>query len=311
MKILITGGAGFIGSHLTEALLTDGHQVLVIDNFSTGFVENIPQGVEYLAADIVDAHTASWVQAQEFDVIYHLAAQLDVRKSVQDPLYDARVNVLGSLNLLEAAIRSGVKKFIFASSGGTVYGEQVRFPADEAHECKPLSPYGITKLTVEKYLYYYSEVHGLPSVALRYANIYGMRQSPHGEAGVVAIFAKKILENAQPLINGDGLQTRDYLFIGDLTTANLLALKPNVRGCFNIGSGIETNVIDLFDAINDYFDKPVSRQHTTAKSGEQRRSVLDAGAYQELTGWVPNDTLTTGLAKTLAWFKEKYDNNGQ
>lgn len=306
MKILVTGGAGFIGSHLCEALRSAEHEVWAVDNLSTGFRENISDELRFLEADIRNESTAQWVAITKFDAIFHLAAQLDVRKSVSDPVFDADVNVIGSLRLLEAAAKSGVTKFIFASSGGTVYGEQDYFPADEAHPCRPLSPYGITKLTVERYLYYYEQAFGLPTIALRYANIYGMRQSPHGEAGVVAIFAKKMLQNETPVINGDGLQTRDYLFIEDLISANLAALNTDARGVFNVGSGIETDVVTLFKATNAILGGKTPLTHGPAKTGEQRRSVIDYSAFRRATGWAPRYNIESGLTKTLAWFQARY-----
>jgi UDP-glucose 4-epimerase len=231
MKILVTGGAGFIGSHVVDAYLELGHEVVVVDNLSSGSIENLNPKAKFYKMDIRDSDIEDLFKNEKPDIVNHHAAQMDVRKSVEDPIYDADVNIIGSLNLLQNCIRYGVKKFIFASTGGAIYGEQDYFPADEEHPTRPLSPYGVAKLTVEKYLYFYKEVHGLNYVVLRYANIYGPRQNPHGEAGVVAIFTSKMLKGEQPVINGDGFQTRDYTFVGDVVRANVLALNYDKVRC--------------------------------------------------------------------------------
>jgi len=236
MKILVTGGAGFIGSHVVDAYLELGHEVVVVDNLSSGSIENLNPKAKFYEMDIRDSDIEDLFKNEKPDVVNHHAAQMDVRKSVEDPIYDADVNIIGSLNLLQNCIKYGVKKFIFASTGGAIYGEQDYFPADEEHPTRPLSPYGVAKLTVEKYLYFYKEVHGLNYVVLRYANIYGPRQNPHGEAGVVAIFTSKMLKGEQPVINGDGFQTRDYTFVGDVVRANVLALSYEKSDVFNIGN---------------------------------------------------------------------------
>ena len=221
MNILVTGGAGFIGSHVVDAYLAEGHHVVVVDDLSSGVKENVSPNAQFHQLDIRGSEIQQLFQRQSFDVVNHLAAQMDVRRSVADPMFDASVNFLGGLNIFEAARRSGVKKIIFSSTGGAIYGEQEAFPADEEHPVRPLSPYGITKLVTEKYLFYYKEVYGIQHVILRYANVYGPRQNPHGEAGVVAIFAKKMLESQRPVINGDGKQTRDYTFVGDVVKVSL------------------------------------------------------------------------------------------
>jgi len=302
MNILITGGAGFIGSHLAAACLARGYRVHIIDNLCSGFRHNVPPGAAFHEYDIQDARAAELVRAQRFDAIFHQAAQLDVRKSVADPLYDAQVNILGSLNLLQAAA-GHCGKFLFASSGGTVYGEQHTHPADEAHSTQPMSPYGVTKLSVEKYLYFYQQTYGLPCVALRYANVYGPRQSPHGEAGVVAIFIQKMLAGVTPVINGDGLQTRDYVYIDDVVQANLRALDADQTGAFNIGVGVETTVVDIFTALNAAFGGGFNAQHGPGREGEQRRSVLHPGLAERALGWRPQVAFDEGLARTLAWFR--------
>lgn len=303
MKILVTGGAGFIGSHLVEALLAEGHHVQVLDNLYSGVRENVPAGVPFYEMDIQDPQVMDIFAAEKFDVVYHQAAQMDVRLSVSDPLFDARVNILGSINLIEAGHRNGLKKFIFASSGGAGYGEQDYFPADEAHPIRPISPYGITKVTVERYLYYYHAVQGLPYISLRYANVYGPRQSPHGEAGVVAIFSKRMLAGVQPIINGDGLQTRDFVFVGDVVSANVLALKHEKSGCYNVGTGIETDIVTLFQEMNKHMGGAFKQEHQPGKPGEQLRSVLSHELIAKEMGWKPQVDFYTGLGKTMDWFK--------
>jgi UDP-glucose 4-epimerase len=303
MKIAVTGGAGFIASHIADAYLSLGHEVVIIDNLSTGKRENIPANARFIEMDVNDPGIPALFMEEKFDIVNHHAAQMDVRVSVQDPTYDARINILGGINIYESALRSGVKKIIFASSGGTVYGEQEYFPADERHPTKPISPYGIAKLSNEQYLYYYAHVHGLPSVAFRYANIYGPRQNPHGEAGVIAIFAQKLLKGEQPVINGDGLQTRDYVFVGDVVAANILALQPQMIGAYNIGTGIETDVNTLFGHLRDLSQSTCEEQHAPAKQGEQMRSVLSHERIFASFGWTPKMDIVEGLSKTVDSFR--------
>ncbi len=303
MKIAVTGGAGFIASHIADAYLSLGHDVVIIDNLSTGKRENIPANARFIEMDVNDPGIPALFMEEKFDIVNHHAAQMDVRVSVQDPTYDARINILGGINIYESALRSGVKKIIFASSGGTVYGEQEYFPADERHPTKPISPYGIAKLSNEQYLYYYAHVHGLPSVAFRYANIYGPRQNPHGEAGVIAIFAQKLLRGEQPVINGDGLQTRDYVYVGDVVAANILALQPQMIGAYNIGTGIETDVNTLFGHLRDLTQSTCEEQHAPAKQGEQLRSVLSHERIFASFGWTPKMDIVEGLSKTVDSFR--------
>jgi len=268
MKIIVTGGAGFIGSHVTDRYIAAGHQVVVVDNLTTGKMANLNPKVRFYQSDIRDPGMEEIFGNEKPDVVNHHAAQIDVRKSVQDPVFDAGVNILGMLNLLEKAIRHGVKRFIFASSGGAMYGDQPEnaAPADEETPLRPISPYGVAKATGELYLHYYKIVHGLDYVALRYGNVYGPRQDPFGEAGVVAIFTEKLLADGQPVINGDGLQTRDYVYVEDVAAANLLALHPGASGSFNIGTGLEKNVNELFRGLlqnmenrRQRFTDPLSR----------------------------------------------------
>ncbi len=306
MNILVTGGAGFIGSHLVDAYVADGHNVVVADDLSSGVKENLSPKAEFCQLDIRSQEIAQVFQRHSFDVVNHHAAQMDVRRSVADPKFDASVNVIGGLNIFESARQSGVKKIIFSSTGGAIYGEQDSFPADEEHPVRPLSPYGITKLVTEKYLYYYKEVHGIDHVVLRYANIYGPRQNPHGEAGVVAIFAKKMLQGENPVINGDGKQTRDYTYVGDVVRANLLALKYSGSNIFNIGTGVETDVTQLFRILRALLNPACPEEHGPAKIGEQLRSVISSAKIQRELGWRPSVSLSEGLKMTAEFFKNKF-----
>lgn len=299
MKILVTGGAGFIGSHLADAFLAQGHEVSILDNLSTGRRENIPQKSIFYEKDICDSKIVELIQDIAPDAISHQAAQIDVRKSVNDPRLDAQINILGSLNVLEAARQAKVKKIMFASTGGAIYGEQDYFPADETHPLRPCSPYGIAKLSVEKYLDYYSSTYGISVTTLRYANVYGPRQNPHGEAGVVAIFCEKMLKNQQPVINGNGLQTRDYVFVQDVVQANLLTLNTLENQTYNVGTGIETNVNEIFQHLVRISGLNYEECHGPAKVGEQMRSVLSHQKLTQKTGWLPQQSLFQGLERTF------------
>ncbi len=303
MKILVTGGAGFIGSHIVDAYIDGGHEVFVIDNLSSGRESNLNPRAEFFKTDIRNPDVADLFARLKFDIVSHHAAQMDVRKSVEDPLFDASTNILGTLNLLQNSVRHGVKKFIFASTGGAVYGEQDTFPADETHATWPLSPYGITKLSCEKYLYYYGQVHDLSHVILRYANVYGPRQNPHGEAGVVAIFIEKLLGGGKPVINGDGKQTRDYVYVGDLVRANLMALMHADNDVFNVGTGEETDVNTIFASLNQLTGANIPENHGPAKLGEQQRSCLSYAKIEQTLGWKPEVDLQEGLSKTVAYFR--------
>ncbi|MCX6143872.1 MAG: NAD-dependent epimerase/dehydratase family protein [Ignavibacteriales bacterium] len=306
MNILVTGGAGFIGSHVVDAYVADGHNVVIVDDLSSGVKENLNPRAKFYQLDIRGQEIQQIFQRHSFDVVNHLAAQMDVRRSVADPMFDAGVNVIGGLNIFESARQSGVKKIIFSSTGGAIYGEQDYFPADEEHPVRPLSPYGITKLVTEKYLFYYKEVHGVEHVVLRYANVYGPRQNPHGEAGVVAIFAKKMIQGEQPIINGDGKQTRDYTYVGDVVRANVLALKYPGSNVFNIGTGIETDVTQLFRILRGSLNPTCPEEHGPAKMGEQLRSVISSARIQRELGWSPSISLPDGLKMTAEFFKKKF-----
>ena len=311
MKILITGGAGFIGSNIADRCLELGHSVVIVDNLVTGRRENVPEKAVFYEVDICDRKRIEEIfQEEKPEVVNHLAAQMDVRKSVEDPIYDATVNVLGSINLLQNAVKQKVRKFIFASTGGAIYGEQDYFPADENHPLRPLSPYGITKLTTEKYLYFYQQTYGLTYTVLRYANVHGPRQNPHGEAGVVAIFTERILRGEQPVINGDGLQTRDYVYVGDVVKANELVLNAGDNKIYNVGTGVETNVNELFQMIVRFTGREVKEVHGPAKAGEQRRSVLDWSLIHRELGWQPQVDLEEGIRRTVEFFKEQINSGG-
>jgi UDP-glucose 4-epimerase len=305
LKILITGGAGFIGSHVADLLIENGFEVSIVDNLSSGKIENINPKARFYECDIRDSEVFKIIEADKPQIVVHNAAQLSVRNSVEDPVNDANINIIGGLNMLEACRKLKIKKVIFASSGGVVYGEQQYFPADENNPTKPISPYGVAKLTFEKYLFYYNFTFGLKYIALRYANVYGPRQDPYGEAGVVAIFSKKLLNNEQPVINGDGKQTRDYVYVKDVAAANLAAIQKDFTGEINIGTGIETDVNNLFDLLKKSAgQKELKEVHAPAKEGEQIRSVLSYKKAKEILGWSPKMELKIGLAKTFEWFKE-------
>jgi UDP-glucose 4-epimerase len=305
LNILITGGAGFIGSHVGDAYIEEGHNVVVVDNLSGGVLENINPKAKFYQLDIRSEKLEDVFQKEKIDIVNHLAAQMDVRRSVDDPKFDASVNVLGGLNLFECARKHRVKKIIFSSTGGAIYGEQDYFPADEEHPMRPLSPYGITKLCTEKYLFFYKAVYGINHVILRYANVYGPRQNPHGEAGVVAIFCNKMIKGEKPLINGDGKQTRDYTFVSDIVRANLLALKHDGSAIYNIGTGIESDVNKLFYELRNHLNPSCPEQHAPAKAGEQQRSVISFNKIERELGWHPTVQLDEGLRLTAEYFKKK------
>jgi UDP-glucose 4-epimerase len=304
VKIAVTGGAGFIASHVVDAYLDGGHEVHVIDDFSTGQNVNVNSQATLHRVDIAEKEAARLIEQIRPDVLNHHAAQMDVRHSVADPMFDARVNILGFINLLEACKNSGVKKIIFASSGGAVYGEQKVFPAPESHDTEPASPYGVSKRAGELYLSYYYQAFGLPYIALRYANVYGPRQSAQGEAGVVAIFLSALLAGKTPVINGDGRQTRDYVYVGDVVAANVAALQSSFIGPINIGTGVETDVVTIFQHLREAVGSSIEAQHGPPKAGEQRRSCVDAGGAAQILGWRPQMTLKDGLRHTVDYCRK-------
>ena len=306
MTILVTGGAGFIGSHVADALLAEGHEVHVVDNLSTGRRWKVPEAAPLFEHDIRSDGAAALFAEHEYDCLVHHAAQMDVRKSVEDPGFDADVNIRGLLTLMEVGIDHGLQKVVLASTGGAIYGEPEYTPQDEEHPLRPVSPYGVAKLASEKYLYYYQTQYDVDTVALRYANIYGPRQNPHGEAGVVAIFTREMLGGGQPVINGPGEQTRDYVYVGDVVQANLAALDHDGSGVFNVGTGRETSVNELFRMLRAETGANVDKTHGPAKPGEQERSVLGYRKADHEIGWAPQVPIEEGLARTVEWFRSRY-----
>lgn len=302
LRVLVTGGAGFIGSHIVATLLAAGHEVAVVDDLSSGKRENLPQDVTLYVRDIREGCEDIFEEVSP-QVLCHQAAQMDVRRSVREPDFDAQVNVVGTIGLLQSCVNHGVGRVIFASTGGAIYGEQETFPAPEGHPQYPISPYGVSKLSGERYLHFYNVQYGLPYTALRYANVYGPRQDPHGEAGVVAIFCGNLAAGKQSTINGSGEQTRDYVYVGDVVRANLLALENGVpSGAYNIGTGVETSVVELYELLREGAGSDLTANHGPAKPGEQARSCIDPSKAKELLNWGPQTTLQEGLALTLRSF---------
>jgi UDP-glucose 4-epimerase len=306
MHVVITGGAGFIGGHSARELLRRGHRVTALDDLSHGRREAVPEGAELQVIDVRAPELSELLVRLRPDALLHLAAQMDVRRSMSDPLFDASVNVLGTVSTLRAAAEAGVKRFVFASSGGAVYGEQEQFPAREDHPRRPASAYGTSKLCGEEYLLFYERTFPLSALALRYANVYGPGQDPHGEAGVVAIFLEKLLAGAEPVINGDGLQTRDYVHVADVARVNALAVESDVRGALNVGTAKETNVVELSRLLAKFTGFAGSFRHGPVKAGEQRRSVIDPRAAKERLGWSPQVELEPGIEETAAWFGKRH-----
>ncbi|MBI5546697.1 MAG: NAD-dependent epimerase/dehydratase family protein [Deltaproteobacteria bacterium] len=305
MKILVTGGAGFIGSHVCDALLAKGHEVLALDDLSSGRRDNLDPRVKLHVLDIRSPEAARLVLDERPQALYHLAAQMDVRRSVADPRFDAEVNLGGFLNLLEAVAKAGTRRVVFSSTGGAIYGEQDVFPAPESHPQRPCSPYGVSKASGELYLGYYRQQYGLSYAALRYANVYGPRQNPHGEAGVVAIFCDRILSERDCTIYGDGGQTRDFVYVADVARANVLALEADYVGAVNIGTGVETDVNVLYERLAEAAKTSRKAVHAEAKPGEQRRSCISPALAAKILGWKPEVSLADGLGRTYAFFAER------
>jgi UDP-glucose 4-epimerase len=312
-RVLITGGAGFIGSHAADLFLANGYEVEILDNLSSGRRENVPAAATLHVADIGSAEAGQLIREGKFDIVCHFAAQIDVRKSVADPVFDATVNIVGSLNLIESVRQSGyATRFIFSSTGGAIYGDFVPVPTVEGMPKDPESPYGIAKLSVEYYLGYYGRLHGLDTVALRYANVYGPRQDPHGEAGVVAIFCNRILKGEALTVFGEGTQTRDYVYAGDVARANLAAAEStlpraaqvDVRA-YNVGTGKETSVLELANELQRSAGSNVPVHHAPARLGEQARSVVNIEKSGRELGWSPQVALSDGLRKTFEFFAER------
>ena len=310
MRILITGGAGFIGSHVASAYVRDRHEVAVLDNFRTGSKRNLPAAATLFAGDISHASdvAAAFRQFQP-EAVSHHAAQLDVRRSLEDPADDAATNIQGGLNVLLQAAQGGVRRFIFASSGGAIYGDAAHLPADETTPARPVSPYGVTKYTFEAYLRVWQEVHGIVPVILRYANVYGPRQNARGDAGVITVFSQRLLRGRECVVYGDGRSTRDYVYVGDVVEANRLALTHGDGGTFNIGTGRETTIKEVFETVRGAVDTLVGHAsdgprepvHAPARAGEVSRSALDCCRAGETLGWTPRVPFAEGVANTVAW----------
>ena len=303
MHVVITGGAGFIGAHSSRLLLSRGHRVTAVDDLSHGRREAVAAGAALEVLDVRDPALPPLFERLRPDAVLHLAAQMDVRKSVADPAFDCAVNVGGTVGVLEAAARSGCKRVVFASSGGAIYGEPEAFPQTERHPRQPASPYGASKLCAEEYLALYRRLRGLSTAAMRYANVYGPGQDPVGEAGVVAIFCSRLLQGHPPVINGDGRQTRDYVHVEDVALANALALESDWSGALNVGTAVETDVLTVAGHLARAlgWDRPL--QHAPAKAGEQLRSSVDPALIGQVLGWRPSIPVAEGLASTARWFQ--------
>jgi UDP-glucose 4-epimerase len=308
MRILVTGGAGFIGSHTVDSLIASGaDEVSVLDDFSTGKRHQVNPKAAIYQTDLRDAAAvASVVEKTRPEIIFHLAAQMDVRRSVADPAFDAQINLVGFLHLIESARKHGLKRVVFASSGGAIYGEQDEFPCSEEHPKRPVSPYGVAKLATEAYLFFYKVEYRIDYLALRFGNVYGPRQDPHGEAGVVAIFCGRILDGQPVTIYGDGTQTRDYVYVGDVVRAVVAAGKSSASGiAVNVGTGIETDVNDLYSTLASIADFPTKAEHAAARPGEQKRSVISPARAGKELGWRPEKKLADGLEETFKYFKQQ------
>jgi UDP-glucose 4-epimerase len=313
-RALVTGGAGFIGSHVADLFIEEGYDVEIIDDLSTGNRANIPERAVTHETSVASPDARRIVRDGRFDVVVHLAAQIDVRKSVADPLFDATTNILGTLNILEAIRESGRKtRIAFTSTGGAIYGDFNTPPNIETYAKDPESPYAISKLAAEYYLAYYGRIHGLEHVALRFGNVYGPRQDPHGEAGVVAIFCNRILDGKPLTIFGDGLQTRDYVYVGDVARAVFLGSTRELPAparvdarAFNIGTGVGTSVIDLARLLQGAAGSNAEIKFAPKRPGEQQESFLDASKAGSSLGWEPMVTLSEGLAKTFAWSESQH-----
>ena len=301
--VLVTGGAGFIGSHLVDAYLEADYKVIVVDDLSKGKRENVNPQATFRKVSINDKELADVFKEFQPTIVNHHAAQASVRVSVDDPAYDAGINVIGSLKLLELAKDFKVSKFLFASTGGAIYGEQDYFPADESHPLRPISPYGVAKASVELYLGFYHAEYDFKYTALRYSNVCGPRQDPFGEAGVVAIFSQQMVAGNQPVINGDGQQTRDFVFVGDVVAANMAATTSDFVGKINIGTGVETSVVALFGLLKEASGADIEPEFGPAMAGEQKRSVLKAALAAEKLGWSPKTELYDGMRQTVDFFR--------
>jgi len=300
---LVTGGAGFIGSHIVDALVARGRTATVFDDLSSGKRENVRAGIALTVGDVCDKRAVGTAVSGGVDCVFHLAAQIDVRRAVEDPGLDAQVNVGGTINVLNACVEVHVRRFVMSSTGGALYGEPSTLPANEQSAIQPLSPYGVSKYCAEQYIEYFHRTYGLETVILRYANVYGPRQDPNGEAGVVGIFARRILLGQSCIVYGNGEQTRDFVFVDDVARANMLAMQGPL-GTFNIGTGVETSLNQLLAAFEIVVGHPVAREYAPARAGEVQRIALNAEKARHELGWKPTVSLEDGLARTLAWVRQ-------
>ncbi|TMD05287.1 MAG: NAD-dependent epimerase/dehydratase family protein [Chloroflexi bacterium] len=303
MKVLVTGGAGFVGSHVCDRLARDGHELVILDDLSTGRVAQVHPAARFYQMELDSPWLDELFAIEQPDAVVHLAAQASVRRSVADPVFDARVNVLGTIALLQAAVRHEAQRFLFSSTGGAIYGEATVVPTPEDYPPSPVSPYGASKRAAELMLTTFHTMSGLSYAALRYANVYGPRQDPHGEAGVVAIFTRQLLAGNEAIVNGDGQQTRDFVYVADVAEANALALTSQAVGAFNVGTGKETSINEIFRLLQDLTDNRQVERHGPPKAGEQRRSAVDATRIARELGWRPTTALRDGLAETVAYFR--------
>ena len=304
MKVLVTGGAGFIGSHIAERLLAEGHEVVILDDLSTGHVGHLASRARFYQMDVHSPWLEELFRIEQPQAVVHQAAQASVRRSVEDPVFDAGVNVLATVALLQASVQHGVRRFLFASTGGALYGDAQVTPTPEDYPTLPISPYGASKLAAEVYLRTFHALHGLSYAALRYANVYGPRQDPHGEAGVVAIFSRRLLSGETARINGDGKQTRDFVYVGDVADANARALASDAAGSFNVGTGVETDINAIFQLLKRLTGSSQAEVHGPPLAGEQQRSVVDARKIEKVMGWRPTTNLEAGLTATARYFRE-------
>lgn len=307
MKILVTGGAGFIASHVSDRLLSLGQRVSIVDNLSTGKRENLPEAATFYEIDIRDKGLEKVFEAEKPQVVIHHAAHANVAESVRNPGHDASVNIGGSLNVLECCVRHGVERVVYASTGGALYGEACYIPADEVHPIDPVSPYGVSKHAVEQYLYAYGQTHGLEYVILRYPNVYGPRQDPHGEAGVVAIFSLQLLTGEQPTIFGDGGKTRDYCYVSDIVDANILALSSPSGGVYNLGRGIEVSDLEVFESVQEAVGSDIQPAYAEVRPGEVEHIALNATKAEQELGWKWKVDLIGGVATAVEFYRQQIE----
>ena len=301
MKVVVTGGAGFIGSHLVDALIENGEEVVVIDNLSSGKKENVNEKAKFYEVDLLDDKLYEIFEKENPEIVFHLAAQVNIRKSVSDVIFDANNNIIASLKLLELSRKFNVKKFIFSSSGGAIYGDAEEIPTSENYDKNPESPYGCAKLAIEKYLNFYFKNYGLNYSCLRYSNVYGKRQDPNGEVGVIAVFFRDMINGKNPVIFGDGSKTRDFVYVEDVVNANLLAMNDERNTAYNVGTGKETSILEIFNKINSLFDNKFKAIFEDDKKGEQLRSFLNIRKIKNNLSWVPEVSLDEGLKRVFEW----------